>query len=85
MTDVDITTTTPPMSNEPDSTSAPGFWKPNVGTTNENISGWRILNNYPLWRDKFYDEKTSTPQLYGFVTYPWHRNGSLNNSRDNSQ
>ena len=76
------------------SSSPVGFYKESMGVENyfdatfgTSYFGWRGLISAPLWMDEFTVADTSTvPQASrgkakGFVVYPWHRNGSLNNTK----
>lgn len=71
-----------------------GFYKESMGVENyfdatfgTSYFGWRGLISAPLWMDEFTVSDTSTVPDYlrgkakGFVVYPWHRNGSLNNTK----
>lgn len=45
--------------------------------------GWRGLISGAFWFDELTALSVDNPNLYttGFVVYPWHRNGSLNNTK----
>lgn len=62
-------------------TIANGFYHQQVGAKYGSHFGWKSLIAAPLWFDGAITN--SNPQLYsvGYVTYPWHRNGSLNNDK----
>lgn len=73
-----------------------GFNKQNIGVESnftegtpqvsmqykDSYFGWRGLNAGMFWLDEMTDRVNSNPQLIetGFIVYPWHRNGSLNNT-----
>lgn len=85
--DIDITTSTPQQVYNGTETLTPGFYKENIGSENISILGYRNILSGAFWMDEFY--KSTTPNRnypIGFVVYPFHRNGSLNNdiSRDGS-
>lgn len=67
-----------------EATTAPGFIHETIGSIGQK--GWRGLNTDSLWWDEEWytdiDElKRSNHALFttGYLTYPWHRSGSLNN------
>lgn len=92
--DIDIQTSTP-VNNFHDSSELPlGFYKESVGAENEFYStkskggshfGWRGLISGAFWFDEFtaYKKGVDNPNhlTTGFAVYPWHRNGSLNNTK----
>lgn len=43
--------------------------------------GFRSLNSAPLWIDALSGSDLNNKEVAGFVVYPWHRNGSLNNTK----
>lgn len=83
ISDVDIQTSSIQL-NYRNTTALPrGFWHETVGDT--RYSGIGSLNAAPMWYDDEYhgnkDEGGENKKQYttAFMTYPWHRNGSLNN------
>lgn len=91
--DIDIQTSTPP-NNFKDSSDAPiGFYKEHIGVENDftreplhfgnSHFGWRGLISGAFWFDEITNNKYDNPNKFskGFVVYPWHRNGSLNNTK----
>ena len=58
------------------------FYTQNIG---DSHFGWRGLISGAFWFDELtaYKEDTGNTHHYttGFVVYPWHRNGSLNNTK----
>ena len=83
ISDVDIQTSSIQL-NYRNTTALPrGFWHETVGDT--GYSGIGSLNAAPMWYDDEYhgnkDESGENKKQYttAFMTYPWHRNGSLNN------
>nr|DAI06245.1 MAG TPA: stabilization protein [Crassvirales sp.] len=91
--DIDIQTSTP-VNNFKGSSNLPiGFYKEPVCVENEFYKftkvggnshfGWRGLISGAFWFDEITDRKGSNKSQLttGFVVYPWHRNGSLNNTR----
>ena len=95
--DIDIQTSTPVNNFYASSELPAGFYKEPIGVENdfsyENILthlgdshfGWRGLISGAFWFDELtaYKEDTGNVKHYttGFVVYPWHRNGSLNNTK----
>ena len=86
--DIDIQTSTPPNNYNDGGTSkkvAPGFYKEPVCSENISRFGWRGLMSGGFWFDELTGFKSgvSNPDLLttGFVVYPFHRNGSLNNTK----
>lgn len=84
--DIDIQTSTPANNYYGSSEAAPGFYKEPVGSENISRFGWRGLMSGGFWFDELSDYKKGTdgnPNHYttGFVVYPFHRNGSLNNKK----
>ena len=45
-----------------------------------NIKGGMGLISGSIWQDTWYKPTTQGTNKYGFVIYPWHRKGSLNNA-----
>lgn len=92
--DIDIQTSTP-VNNFKDSSELPlGFYKEPVGVENEFYSirskgdshfGWRGLISGAFWFDELtaYKKGLNNPNhlTTGFAVYPWHRSGSLNNTK----
>lgn len=83
--DIDIQTSTPANNYYDSSEVAPGFYKEPVGSENISRFGWRGLMSGGFWFDELsdYKEGTGNTNHYatGFVIYPFHRNGSLNNKK----
>ena len=95
--DIDIQTSTPVNNFYDSSELPAGFYKEPVGVENdfsyEGIGshlgdshfGWRGLISGAFWFDELtaYKKDTGNTHHYttGFVVYPWHRNGSLNNTK----
>ena len=86
--DIDIQTSTPPNNYNDGGTSkkvAPGFYKEPIGVENISRFGWRGLMSGGFWFDELtgFKSEVSNPDLLttGFVVYPFHRNGSLNNTK----
>ena len=86
--DIDIQTSTPPNTYNDGGTSkkvAPGFYKEPVCSENISRFGWRGLMSGGFWFDDLtsYKSGEGNPELLttGFVVYPFHRNGSLNNTK----
>ena len=65
--------------------SAPGFVKTTIATTS-SAHAWKCMLSGPMWFDELSNTKQPNTSLspVGFIVYPWHRNGSLNNSRQSS-
>ena len=94
--DIDIQTSTP-INNFYDSSDFPiGFYKEPIGVENnftedyyrgygESHFGWRCMMSGAFWFDEVtgYKKDTGNTNHYttGFVVYPFHRNGSLNNTK----
>ena len=94
ISDIDIQTSTPVLnyidSSNTSSTDVPqGFYKERVGVENNfdnaafgSYFGWRGASAFPYWYDEVAGRITSN--IYhaptSFIVYPWHRNGSLNNT-----
>lgn len=83
--DIDIQTSTPPNSYKGSSEVAPGFYKEPIGAENVSRFGFKGLMSGAFWFDEIsdYKEDKENPNKYttGFVVYPFHRNGSLNNKK----
>lgn len=93
ISDIDIQTSTP-VNNFYESSEQPlGFYKESIGVENnftgdaygDSHFGWRGLISGAFWFDELTGYKKDTGNnkhlTTGFVVYPWHRNGSLNNTR----
>ena len=95
--DIDIQTSTPVNNFYDSSELPAGFYKEPVGVENDfsyeglgshlgdSHFGWRGLISGAFWFDELtaYKKDTGNTHHYttGFVVYPWHRNGSLNNTK----
>lgn len=95
--DIDIQTSTPVNNFYDSSELPTGFYKEPVGVENDfsyeglgshlgdSHFGWRGLISGAFWFDELtaYKKDTGNTHHYttGFVVYPWHRNGSLNNTK----
>lgn len=81
--DIDIQTSTP-VNTFKDSDELPiGFYKEHVSSENISPFGFKSLLSGGFWFDEIQGRKTSNSSKYstGFVVYPFHRNGSLNNTK----
>lgn len=94
---IDIQTSTPVNNFYDSSELPAGFYKEPVGVENDfsyeglgshlgdSHFGWRGLISGAFWFDELtaYKKDTGNTHHYttGFVVYPWHRNGSLNNTK----
>lgn len=76
--DIDIQTSTPVANNK-----MKGFYKEPLGVNNLSRFGFRQMASGIFWFDDLSDYKKDTGNsnnlTTGFLVYPWHRNGSLNN------
>lgn len=88
--DIDIQTSTPPNNyvgagGKGTTEMAPGFYKEPIGAENISRFGWKGLMSGAFWFDELSNYKEGTENSKnlstGFVVYPWHRNGSLNNKK----
>lgn len=95
--DIDIQTSTPVNNFYDSSELPAGFYKEPVGVENDfsyeglynhlgdSHFGWRGLISGAFWFDELTAYKKDTGNTKhlttGFVVYPWHRNGSLNNTK----
>lgn len=95
--DIDIQTSTPVNNFYNSSELPAGFYKEPIGAENDfsydglgihfgnSHFGWRGLISGAFWFDEItaYKKGTGNTQhlTTGFVVYPWHRNGSLNNTK----
>lgn len=83
-TDIDIQTSTPQLTYTDSDIITPGFYKEFVGAENVSRMGWKNLNSGVFWLDDVSKPRIKNPYKYptGFVIYPFHRNGSLNNCKN---
>lgn len=95
--DIDIQTSTPVNNFYDSSELPAGFYKEPIGAENDfsysgigvhlgdSHFGWRGLISGAFWFDELTAYKKDTGNTNhlttGFVVYPWHRNGSLNNTK----
>lgn len=95
--DIDIQTSTPVNNFYNSSELPAGFYKEPIGVENDfsydgigvhlgdSHFGWRGLISGAFWFDELTAYKKDTGNskhlTTGFVVYPWHRNGSLNNTK----
>lgn len=95
--DIDIQTSTPVNSFQGSSELPAGFYKEPIGVENDfsyqsivthyrdSHFGWKGLVSGAFWFDEVsgYKKDIRNPNhlTTGFVVYPWHRNGSLNNTK----
>ncbi len=83
--DIDIQTSTPANNYYNSNEVAPGFYKEPIGSENISRFGWRGLISGGFWFDEISDYKkdvgNTNHYTTGFVVYPFHRNGSLNNKK----
>lgn len=95
--DIDIQTSTPVNNFYDSSELPAGFYKEPIGVENDfsyeglgthlgdSHFGWRGLISGAFWFDELtaYKKDTGNTKHYttGFIVYPWHRNGSLNNTK----
>lgn len=95
--DIDIQTSTPVNNFYDSSELPAGFYKEPIGVENDfsyeglyshlgdSHFGWRGLISGAFWFDELTAYKKDTGNTEhlttGFVVYPWHRNGSLNNTK----
>lgn len=83
--DIDIQTSTPPNTFINSKNLAPGFYKEPIKANNISRFGWRGIGSGAFWLDEIsgnYADRNKDELSTGFVVYPWHRNGSLNNGRN---
>ena len=82
--DIDIQTSTPPLNYKGRDVIAMGFYKEPIGVENISRFGYRGIMSGAFWMDEINGALTDNPSLSptGFVVYPFHRNGSLNNTKD---
>lgn len=82
--DIDIQTSTPPLNYQGQDTTAIGFYKEPIGVENVSRFGYRGIMSGAFWLDELSGALTNNPKLAptGFVVYPFHRNGSLNNTKN---
>lgn len=97
VSDIDIETSTPVNNFYGSSELPAGFYKEPIGVENDftyqgigtnfgdSHFGWRGLISGAFWFDELtaYKKNTGNTHHYttGFVVYPWHRDGSLNNTK----
>ena len=97
VSNIDIETSTPVNNFYDSSELPAGFYKEPIGAENDftylsigtnfgdSHFGWRGLISGAFWFDELtgYKKDTGNTNHYttGFVVYPWHRNGSLNNTK----
>lgn len=94
--DIDIQTSTPVNPFYKSSELPIGFYKEPIGVENDfsyetgylhhgnSHFGWRSLISGAFWFDEisgYRDGNNDKKLTTGFVVYPWHRNGSLNNTK----
>lgn len=93
--DIDIQTSTPVNNFHGSSELPAGFYKEPIGVENDfsyegsithfgdSHFGWRGLISGAFWFDELTALKNNNTKHLstGFVVYPWHRNGSLNNTK----
>lgn len=94
--DIDIQTSTPVNPFYKSSELPIGFYKEPIGVENDfsyetgylhhgnSHFGWRSLISGAFWFDEisgYKDGNNDKKLTTGFVVYPWHRNGSLNNTK----
>lgn len=80
---IDLTTSTSALQyKNTKGVSAFGFYNEKLSTDNNSTLGWKGLISAPMWIDEVAGRKTDNPNNVptGFVVYPWHRSGSLNNT-----
>lgn len=84
ISDINIQTSTAP-NNFKDAELAPGFYKEKIGAENISRQGFKTLLSGVFWFDDLSGRNgthENTDKLStGFVVYPWHREGSLNNCK----
>lgn len=95
--DIDIQTSTPVNNFQGSSELPAGFYKEPIGVENDfsyesvpthhgdSHFGWKGLVSGAFWFDEVsgYKKDVHNPNhlTTGFIVYPWHRNGSLNNTK----
>lgn len=89
ISDVNIKTSTIALNYWKQAVTAPGFLHSTVGSIGQR--GYRGLNTDTLWWDEEWYKEISknereNPGLYttAYLTYPWHRSGSMNNQPSKS-
>lgn len=75
--DIDLQTESPGWLTNDDGYTLPGFYNEGIGVENLSYHGLKSLISAPLYLDWVSDH---TRYMGGFLVYPWHRNGPLNNS-----
>lgn len=80
--DLDIQTETPANNYKDSSAIAPGFYKKTQKTSNFSKYGFKCMASGAFWFDEITGRRTENPDFHptGFIVYPFHRNGSLNNT-----
>lgn len=78
--DIDIQTSTPPNNLWGKADVSFGFYKEPISSENISRFGWKGLISMPFWFDT--PSNIDGMGLTGFVIYPFHRNGSLNNQKN---
>lgn len=96
VSDIDIQASTSVNNFKGKSTLPMGFYKEPIGVENgfksvtsegfkygDSHFGWRSLISGVFWLDEIANSNKDNPDNLstGFVVYPWHRNGSLNNTK----
>lgn len=80
--DIDIQTSTPQLMFKNADAMTPGFYHSVANIGNISTYGDRNLLSGIFWIDTVYRTGIKNSDVYeGYVIYPWHRNGSLNNQR----
>lgn len=82
ISNVDIQTSTTQLNYKNTTDQAFGFYKESIGSQNISRFGWKGLNSAAFWVDEVYGSKLNTASATGFMVYPWHRNGPLNNQKN---
>ena len=80
--DIDIQLKTPAKVNN----NYLGFQKKTINVSSKSTLGFKSLLSLPLFFDNAANLRSSDydDYLFGYVVYPWHRNGSLNNDSNTS-
>lgn len=60
-----------------------GFYNRKIGSLYRSVNAWKGIGALPFWIDRIWDKRgdVSGNDIRGFVVYPFHRNGSLNNCK----
>lgn len=94
ISDIDIQTSTPHINIGENPSQYLGFYKSNIGVENNfsnpnshtsssitnSFFGYRGLVSGAFWFDYINSKKSDNDIIASFAVYPWHRNGSLNNT-----